>query len=335
MKNRMKNKNRFACFLFALAGILNACEDDIRYDVTGDPVNRVYINTGSHAVAGNNSFSFSVTHTPAGSFGDPIVVKFPVSCTLGTSSSTQVTLEVDNSLVDAYNAKNKTGYKAVTNGLVELNKASVTIASRELASSDSIIISVPESKFSQLTEAGYVIPVRIAAIGNAQHTEISSNLNTAYLVIRTAVTNCYDQPVAGDMVGDILNRSGWSGTLDVTPSSGTLSRMLDGNTRTYWYVSPAKKCILTVDMAAVQQKVTGIRLHSYGTSYSLTSAVVSTSSDGATWDTQGTAELSTAAAYQYIKFYSPVSARYLRLEITGWRSSSYVIMAEFDAYAEQ
>ncbi len=335
MKNPIIIRNRYTCLVLMLAGILSACEDHMEYDVTGDPVNRVYMNTGSHAVTGNNSFSFSVVHTPAGSVGNPVVVKFPVSCTREASSATQVTLAIDNSLVDTYNSKNKTAYKAVPNGLAQISNAELTVAPGELVSSDSVIISVPGDKFSQLTEAGYILPVKIAAISDGGNTAISSNLSTAYVVIKTTVTNCYDKPAAGDMAGAILSRSGWSATLDVTPNSGTLARMLDGRTNTYWFVTPAKICTLTVDMAAVKEEVTGIRIHSYSTNYSLTSVVVSTSSDGETWSSQGTAALSTATAYQYIKFYSPVTARYIRLDVTGWKSSSYVIMAEFDVYAAQ
>ncbi|MGV8094546.1 MAG: BT_3987 domain-containing protein [Mangrovibacterium sp.] len=337
MKNPVIFRNISACFILIVAGILSACNEDIQYDVTGDPVNRVFLNVGNYTVNSYNSFSFLITHTPVGSFGDPVTAKFPVHCTLEATAETRVTLEPDNSQVDTYNAQNNTGYKALPNGLAELSTSVLTINRGELASSDSVTISIPGDKFSQLTEAaGYVLPVKITAINNTNNTAISSNLNTVYLIIKTRETNCYDSPVAGDMVGTLISgRSAWSATLDVNPSSGTLSRMFDGGTNTYWYVNPAKRCVLTVNLAAVYTGITGIRIHSYNASYALTSVVVSTSNDGENWNLQGTAKLSIASAYQYIKFYSPVNARYIRLDITGWRSASYVILSEFDVYTAQ
>jgi hypothetical protein len=136
------------------------------------------------------------------------------------------------------------------------------------------------------------------------------------------------------MVGTLMTpRTAWKATLDATPNSGALTNLFDGKTNTYWYVTPAKEVNLTVNLGSAASNITGIRLHSYSTSYSMTSAVVYTSLDGTNWTSQGLAFLSTASSYQYIKFYSPISsAQYIKLDINGWKSGTYVIMAEFDVY---
>ncbi|HEY4784392.1 MAG TPA: discoidin domain-containing protein, partial [Bacteroidales bacterium] len=169
-------------------------------------------------------------------------------------------------------------------------------------------------------------------ISNNNNAAVSVNQNTAYVIINTVLTNCYKSPVLTDMVGTLITtRTSWTGTIDVTLTSGTISRMFDGKTSTYWYVNPAKECNVTVDLSAVTTGITGLRIHSYSTNYSLTSIAVYSSSDGSNWTSQGIATLSTATVYQYIKFYLPIDARYIKLDVKGWKSA-YVIMSEFDVY---
>ena len=133
----------------------------------------------------------------------------------------------------------------------------------------------------------------------------------------------------------IAARTGWSATLDAVPSSGALANMFDARTNTNWYLTPAKVSNLIVNMGVQNTGITGIRIHTSTTTYYLTSANIYTSNDGVTWAPQGAARFSIINAYQYVKFYSPVSARYIRMEITGWRSTSAttrIMLTEFDVY---
>lgn len=331
----MKNTTifKYACALLAI-GIFSACSDDENYDFEGDNTNRVYVNVGNYTVNSYNGYSFSVIHTPVGSFGDDVRVSFPVRCTIGASTDTRVTLEIDNAKVDTYNATSHADYSAIPSDLIEVEASTLTIPKGELSSSDSLTVLIPGGNFAQLTEAGYVLPIRITAINDAGNTVISTNLNTVYVVVKTAQTNVYASPVLADMVGTFLTgRSSWTATLDAALDRGALPDMFDGSTGSYWRVTPPKKCELTVDMTAEQANITGIRLHSQGTTYSFRTMDVYTSVDGSTWESQGAATLSTSTSYQYIKFYSPVTARYFKFVITGWRSTASLRMAEFDVYA--
>jgi hypothetical protein len=329
MKNFRIFKYIYGGMLMIAVALIGGCKDNIGYDVTGDAINRVYINTQSEYV---NTFNLSVLHTPLSSTGN-IAASFPVQCTQNAAADLKVTLTVDTTLISAYNKANSTNYSKIPDGLLVLSNNVLTIPKGTMNSNDSLSIAIPSIDDGELTSAGYLVPIKISTISSIDNTVISSNLNTVYLVIGTSWTNCYSSPALTDMVGTLVStRTTWNATLNIPLSYGALSNLFDNNTKTYWYVSPAQKCALTVDMSAVYANITGIRISSYSTSYGLTQMNIYSSNDGVNWVSQGMATLSTASSYQYIKFYSAISARYLKLEIVGWHSSSYVIMSEFSIY---
>ncbi|RXF69705.1 BT_3987 domain-containing protein [Arcticibacter tournemirensis] len=313
--------------------LLYSCKDSEHYDITGDTENRVYLPVGSYTVNAYNKYVFSVTHTPAGSIGQNIGAATPVMCTHPASADLKVSFSVNKSLVDTYNAEKGTNYSQLPDGMVDFNTMELTIPQGQLSSADFLEFSIPAAKYSQLTDSAYLMPLEINSVAGTGKATVSSNRNVVYLMIRTSQTNVYSNTVAGDMVGTLISpRSGWSATLNADLGYGSLSNMFDGRTNTYWYVTPAKRVALTVNLNNTYPTIRGIRIHSYSTTYGLTSIRVSTSTDGNSWTSQGSASLSTVAAYQYIKFYSSVSARYIKLEVEGWKSASYVIMSEFDVY---
>lgn len=325
-------RNKYANLVLLLIFILGSCTDEMNYDVTGDTTNRVYLNDGSKTVNNYNSYVFSVIHTPAGSVGE-VKAAFPVRCTQEANTETTATLEIDNSLVDTYNTNNSTDYKKVPDGFAELSTTMLSIAKGGLESADSLIVTIPTAKFSQLTETAYMLPIRISALNTAQNTAISSNMNTIYLIINTTVSNCYDRPGESDMVGEMVaDRSAWTATIDVNLWRGPLSNMFNGNTRSYWGVRPPEECNLVVDFGAELTGITGLQIHTYSSSYNLSTIKVYASNDNVNWDSQGTANLATGNSYQYIKFYSPVTTRYIKFDIVGWVSSNYILMTDFNVY---
>ena len=309
-----------------IAVVLVACDDEIHYDVVGDTTTRIFINTQTSYV---NSYSFTVAHTPAGSVGD-IMVKFPVKSTQEVSSDVQVSLAVDNSLVDEYNQAHNSAYHTVPQGSVSITGEMLTISEGTMLSSDSLTVTV--INMSALTEEEYLLPVRIAQISNASGAAISTNLSSVLIKINTLETNVYDMPAASDMTGEPMSdKSAWSATSSVPINN--LSRMFDDRTNRYWLTSP-QELDFTVDMGDVVSGITGIRMHSFSTNYSLTKIGVYSSIDGEEWVEQGIANLSTASAHQHIKFYSNVEARYLKMHILGWVSSQYIVVTQFDVFRE-
>lgn len=318
-----------ACVMALVAISFQSCSEEESFDVVGSSENKVYLNTQSWNPVNmpKNSVIFNVTNTPLGSIvanTGKVEMKLGVQCTHPAASDIKVKLELDNSLV-------MEGFKILPSGVsVATDKTELTIPKGDIWSMDSMTISVNTDDLDLLEADSYMVPVKITTVTNAG---VSANLKNAYVVINAQESNCYENPAQGDMVGQIVsNRSAWSASLSVPPSSGALTRLFDGNTRNYFFVTPAARCQLTVDLAAEYTNITGVRIHSYSASYGLTSIDVYSSADGENWTSQGNAVLSTSSSYQYIKFYSPINARYIKLDVKGWRSPTYVIMAEFDIY---
>ena len=270
-------------------------------------------------------------HTPISHTGN-ITATFPARCTQEAATDLIVTFAVDTTLINTYNTAHSTTYSKVPDGLVVISNNGITIPKGAQASTDSVKITVSNDVLSQLTNTGYVIPIRISSISSTNNAAISSNQSIVYMVITTSWTNCYNSSVIGDMVGTLITpRTSWSATLDATLVSGTLPQMFDGSTTTYWRINPVA-FNLVVNLATQYTTITGIRMNSNSTSYDLTQVKVYSSTDGTTWVYQGTPTLSRANAYQYIKFYGPVTAKYLKINAVTWYSTSRIYMAEFDVY---
>ena len=311
--------------------LLIACGNDtLNYDVTGDTVNRVFVRTPTSYI---NIYSFQVIHTPVSNIG-VVMAKFPARCTLEAATDLKVTFAVDNSLISAYNNANSTGYKQVPDSILSIVHPELTIQKGDFSSIDSIAISITNRRLSYLTDPGYIVPIKITTINTSDNIAVSTNQSIVYVIITTSATNCYNSPLIGDMVGTLIAvRTGWTATLDAIPSSGTLANMFDAKTNTYWYVSPSKEVNLTVNLGSAYTDITGIRINCYSATYYLYSLIVYTSMDGITWNSQGLANLSIASTYQYVKFYSPIpTVKYIKLDVKSWKSSSNLIMSEFDVY---
>lgn len=318
-------------FLLIIVSIGSCSKESKNYDIEGDSVNRIFFNTQTSIV---NNLDFQIVHTPVNSMGD-VTAKFPVKSTLKSNSDIEVSVEMDGTLLEEFNEENGTSYEAVPGEMVVISNNNLRIPKGAMISVDSLEIGVPSENLGGLNAPGYVIPLKITKISATENAAISSNLSTVFLVINTSNTNLYDSPGASDMVGSIVtNRSGWSAELDVPVNSGTLSAMFDGNTRSYWFISPSSECELTVDLGEEYENVTGLRIHPYSSTYSLLSASVASSLDGNDWVDQGDAQFASSSSYQYVKFYAPIKSRYFKINITGWRSSSNIVISEFDIYTE-
>jgi hypothetical protein len=329
MRNLKIYSKTCASILVLAICMLSACKSDEQFDFEGDGTNRVYFNTENYTVNNYNAYLFPVIHTPAGSLGN-VNAAFAIKSTLEAPADIKVKYVVDYSLIDSYNAANGTQYVKLPDGLLTMGATELTIPQGRLATSDSVKVAVPADKLSQLTAPGYIVPFKITSTSDGA--QISANQNTAYLVIKTTVTNAYNSPVLADMTGALIaSRTGWTATLDPAITSGALANLFDARTNTNIILNPAKVSKLTVDMASARTKISGVRFHTNSTTYAITSAAISTSTDGVTWTPQGTATVSIASAYQYVKFYTPVTARYIRLEFLAWRSTQ-LVFTEFDVY---
>jgi hypothetical protein len=325
---------KIAYLLFGITAVaLTGCKDTA-YDVTGDTVNRVYINTHTSTT---NTYSFSVVHTPVASTGT-ITASFPVRCTQEAKTDLQVTLSIDTNLVSTYNKANSTRYKAIPNELTTLTNNVLTIPQGQTISKDSITITVPSDKLSQLTDSSYLIPVKISTVNVSEKDAAgSSNYNTVYLKISTSKTNIKSGAGSSDMVGTIVStRTGWTITSDASTMSGSGSNVFDSSTSTAYYNTSSSISTLTftVDLATTYTTISGLRIYTRYANYGYYSSTVGvyTSTDNSTWTSQGTVNLSATYNYNYICFYSTVSARYIKLVMSGWTYYYYKGLTDFNIY---
>lgn len=174
--------NKYILGLLAVVGLLGvqSCDDE-KYDVKGNPNNLIYFISS----ATNSVSTFSVDWTSRGAVGDDVIVKLPVKSTRQVENTIMVYAEVDNSLVNSYNAINATSYESFPSGAYTVVKSAATIESGQNLSVDSIEISVPAENFIPLDKSTYLLPVRLTKVegGNAK---ASVQYNTVYAVVNVS-----------------------------------------------------------------------------------------------------------------------------------------------------
>lgn len=148
--------------LMAGACFFQAC-NETEYDVTGNPENLVYFNSGQQTDP-LNFFTYSVDWTAIGAVGEEVVLKLPVKTTRPAEGTLTVYAEVDNALVDTYNDTYDTEYLAFPANTAKFVKASVTVAAGDMQSADSIEVMIPSENFIDLTERLYLLPVKLSAV---------------------------------------------------------------------------------------------------------------------------------------------------------------------------
>lgn len=324
MEKAMKNIMIKGGLAIALLTTLFACSDKEHFDVTGDTVNRIFVNTRSSYV---NEVSFNVIHTPIGNMGDNVSIKIPVRATMPVSAATRVTLALDPSLIDSYNAKNGTAFKAIPTNLLDIANGHLTIPSGATLSTDSMSIQVKD--IAALTDPAYVVPLKITSVSGAAGATVSENLSSVFLRVNTRSTNVYDSPtsVPGTLITD---RNGWTARVTPTPTAGQVAWMFNTSTTQHWTLAPAAQCDIDVDMGSLKDGIQGIRMVS-ANSYRILQVETFTSLDGSTWTSQGISSVANANN-QFIRFYAPVRARHTRIRVLGWQNTNFIRVIQYHIY---
>lgn len=233
-----KNILRYLTYSLVAATALTfgSCSSDDKYDVEGNPDNLVYFKAGE---INSNVFTADVRHTPVGDFSN-LTIKIPVYVQHPVSNATRVSVALDNSLVETYNAEKGTSYPVLPDAAIELQKSSVTLAANEYSSTDSIEAQLAENLLGTLTEPEYMTAFRIVDVnGNGKASE---ERGTIYVKVQTG--NDYIHVSGNDEI---------TGTIYHTPigSMGNVSIDLPA------YVSQAAKvgatATITVDNSLVQE----------------------------------------------------------------------------------
>lgn len=297
-------KNFFKCLAYSLTAAIaltfGACSSDEHFNVTGNPDNLVYLH-----LSGDNIRSFKVIHTPVSHIG-AFDAKFPVNILRAAGTPTTVSVVMDNSLIAQYNAANGTSYAAVPEGVVNIANSVAHIQANEYVSSDSIVVSVPESALPQLTEEGYIIPFRINEVLGAG--KPSEERGVAYIVINTEEKIINDGARSDQMRGTAIpaeEMAAWSCDKD------DLAYVMNGDWEGW------EDGTYVIDMKA-EKKVTGLSFLPLYYNYSPDVVMaVSLSTDGAQWVECGqTNSMSLERNWRYYVLYGAVPARYIKLSYT-------------------
>jgi hypothetical protein len=318
---------KFLLLFAALTPVLLACESEETFDVTGDTTNKVYINTwaSSPNSVPNNGLAFTVTNTPVGTTitgRDSISLSFIVQSTRPADAPITVTIGANNALVPD-------GMTAFPESIrLNMDKTSVTIPAGATAS-DSVTVWLATDELAALGVANYVLPVGVLAATNAQ---ISSNRSVAYLVVNAAYSNIQGATTPS---GSTLTKPTGAASWTVTGIATNPQYMLDASTATGQYAAtganPALPLEVVVDMKT-EYTITGFHTRTSSATYRATAATIYTRlTDADEWTRQGNVTWTTTP--QYVRFYEPVTARYVRIDITAVNNASYgVRYTDFTIY---
>jgi Domain of unknown function (DUF1735). len=162
----MKQKLIYLSIL--LIGLFSSCKNGIEFE------NAIYI-TGTES---SDTRQLVVD-------GVPSEVAFSVTLADLIDETIGVEIEIDNSLIEVYNTKNKKNYKAMPAGSFSLSASALTIEAGNLRSDPAKIVITDDSGFEE--GSNYLIPVKIKKInGDIRLLEASSVVYFA--VLKTIVT---------------------------------------------------------------------------------------------------------------------------------------------------
>jgi hypothetical protein len=299
---------------------LLACAEEASFDVMGDATNKVYINTwtSSPNSVPNNGVAFTVTNTPVGTTitgRDSISLTFVVQCTRPAEAPIGITIGVNNALTPD-------GLTAFPESIrLHMDKSTLTIPAGATVS-DSVTVWLATDELAALGTGVYALPVGVVAATNAQ---ISANRSAAYLVITAAYTNV--QQGATSVPGSTMTKPTGAASWTVAGIATNPQYMLDASTSTSQYAATGATATyplpqnVVVDMKE-EYTINGFHTRTSSTTYRPTAANIYTRlAETDDWTLQGYVTWTTTP--QYVRFYGPVTARYVRISITGVNNVNY------------
>lgn len=308
----------YTLLLFLNVVLFVGCEKEEDINTVGL---KVYLNTEIPPV---NESRFTVVHTPTGSVLRGADLKFPIKTTRKSLADITAELTVNNLLVDEYNERNGTNYEVASESSINITGSIQTIKAGSIISTDSVVIEL-NSLESLKSESGYLLPLQISKIETSDlGAQISSNMSIIYLFIKSEFNNV--DVNAASVEGELIKKTGWKSTAVGTYASSYLAEnAIDDKFNTSWFYTVSAKPSITIDMQTVQT-VKGVRLapnyNAFSSNYAFKKVEVETSKDDETWTKQGVSANfnrpsgnANSPDFKIIKFYSPIDARYLRLNM--------------------
>ena len=261
-----------------------------------------------------------------------------LQASIGVPVDSKFSIVADPALVDSYNKQHGTKY-------TPMSANDVTLPDELLLPKNSQATTPVEIKavdYEKLTSDGSMVVLKVDLGGNADFNTIGDKDVVKFVVFKKMEGNIEENAtrVPGTVIADM---SGW--TYDAPGAEGLVSsQMFDGAiamNQSGWYITNGS-VTATVDMVNVHT-LAGFRIRPmYGLGYYKVLRLydVKTSEDGQHWVSQsGDSFVSLALSgddWQYVKFYKPVSCRFVRMTYRCDKesaSNSYVGCNEFNAIA--
>lgn len=321
MEDKMMKRNILKYFILCMtavsAFVISSCSSDESFDVYGNPNNLVYFRVNA-----KNTLSSAIVHTPVGEFGG-LDYKIPAFVQRPVAHATIVSLVQDNSLLDEYNKKYNTKYKALPDGYLNLSEAVAHIKADTVATYDSLRIVLKEdANLAGLTSEGYVAPLRMKVEGDGI---VSEDRGVVYAVITTSTSLINDNPKG--LLGQEADGSGWT-----CISADGLNA--DAFTTSDWYFTKKQATSsFVVDLGAVH-KISGYMIGSDV----VTNGEIAVSEDNNSWITLGSLKGHSGinqtvgwSTYTWYVLYGAVPSRYVKVTMDldtgywGWNwNYSYI-----------
>ena len=309
--------------------LLLACTEEASFDVRGDAANKVYINTwaSSPNSVPNNGLAFTVTNTPVGPIIaglDSISATFVVQCTRPAEAPIGITIGENNALTPD-------GLTAFPESIrLNRSKSELTIPAGATVS-DSVTVWLATDELAALGTGNYVLPVGVVAATNAQ---ISANRSVAYIVVNAAYSNV--QQGATSVSGSTMTKPTGAASWTVAGIATNPQYMLDASTSTQQTAQTGAVTAfpkeIVVDMKE-EYTINGFHTRTSSNSYCPTSANIYTRlAETDEWTLQGYVTWARGTT-QYLRFYGPVTTRYVRIDIMSVYNGNYgVRYTDFTVY---
>lgn len=228
-----------------------------------------------------------------------------------------VKAEIDQSLIDAYNAENGTTYKPIQ---ASVNPANLVIAEGQ----SGVGLSLTLGDYTGVANGDeYLIPVKLS-FESGTGAELAAGVDVAYVQV-IALPSTVSSTASSNGLSQITPQSNWTG-LSHTVNYGDedFSSILLSNSG-YYGVETGDQ--LVIDLGQVYNDVKAFGFQFYAWYYGLADIQdVEVSTNGSTWKSFGGTNLIRGnydAANQYIVFSKPTTFQYLRFTCGDYGYSSY------------
>lgn len=312
-------------------------KDDGREISTLDDKSMAYlvIHTSDEEIAsltGSKTVDCNIINTPVGVFGG-VDSKFTVSLKASVYTDVQLSAEIDNSLIAAYNEENGTSYEALPSDFASALKINAaTIKPGEL--SGDVAVTMDNEKAKQLS-GSYIVPMHIAMTYSDGTKKVFDEPVYTTIGVKESLINDNATSIPGTK-GDVKTYSVVSAeNLDPEEFSGLFS---DDWNASWPFLEKKETAAFTVDLGA-EKNLVAFNIDNYvGKEYTLYF-----SNDGNTWKEIGstaghTAVYDRSTWEQAYVMYGAVKCRYIKAEMKldknswAWSYGSYAAISALNFY---